>query len=53
MTGKPFFRAFDGCWYAQIRVGGLRKQVKLFDRAANPHAAVVETRRRPGRRSTA
>jgi integrase len=26
---KPFFRKFDGWWYAQLRVGSTRKQVKL------------------------
>ena len=29
MTKKPFFRAFDGWWYAQLRVGGKRVQKKL------------------------
>src|ERR1700677_5085965 len=29
MTKKPFFREFDGWWYAQIREGSKRKQVKL------------------------
>ena len=29
MPRKPFFRAFDGWWYAQIRVGKKRKQIKL------------------------
>jgi integrase len=29
MTKKPFFREFDGWWYAQVRAGGKRKQVKL------------------------
>src|SRR5947207_2997907 len=36
MTKKPFFRAFDGCWYAQIRTGGKRKQVKLLDQSGDP-----------------
>lgn len=36
MTKKPFFREFDGCWYAQTRVGGKRKQVKLRDLSNNP-----------------
>lgn len=36
MTRKPFFRAFDGCWYAQLRIGGKRKQVKLFDLNRDP-----------------
>lgn len=32
MTKKPFFREFDQCWYAQLRLpGGKRKQVKLLD----------------------
>jgi integrase len=26
---KPYFRRFDGWWYAQVRVGGRRKQLKL------------------------
>jgi hypothetical protein len=26
---KPYFREFDGWWYAQVRVGTKRKQVKL------------------------
>lgn len=36
MTKKPFFRTFDNCWYAQIRQGTERKQVKLLDQSANP-----------------
>lgn len=36
MTRKPFFRSFDGCWYAQTRVGGKRKQVKLLDQDGDP-----------------
>ena len=36
MTRKPFFRAFDRCWYAQIRVGAKRKQVKLKDARGEP-----------------
>lgn len=36
MTRKPFFREFDGCWYAQVRVAGKRKQVKLLDPLRNP-----------------
>jgi len=36
MTKKPFFRAFDGCWYAQTRLGGKRKQVKLLDTSSDP-----------------
>lgn len=36
MTRKPFFRAFDGCWYAQTRVGPKRKQVKLLDKDGDP-----------------
>ena len=26
---KPWFRAFDGWWYAQLCEGGRRKQIKL------------------------
>ncbi len=26
---KPYFREFDGWWYAQIQVGHKRKQIKL------------------------
>ncbi len=29
MPRKPYFRAFDGWWYVQLRVGKKRKQVKL------------------------
>lgn len=29
MPRKPFFREFDGWWYAQVKVGTKRKQVKL------------------------
>jgi integrase len=29
MPRKPFFRKFDGWWYAQINKGGRRKQIKL------------------------
>jgi integrase len=29
MARKPYFRAFDGWWYAQVRVGTKRKQIKL------------------------
>jgi hypothetical protein len=36
MTKKPFHRAFDDCWYAQLRVGGKRKQVKLRDQNGDP-----------------
>jgi integrase len=36
VTRKPFFRAFDGCWYAQTREGGKRKQKKLLDRKGEP-----------------
>jgi hypothetical protein len=36
VTKKPFFREFDGCWYAQVRVGGKRKQVKHRDLSDNP-----------------
>jgi hypothetical protein len=36
VTKKPFFRTFDGCWYAQTRVGKKRKQVKLLDPLGEP-----------------
>ncbi|MCE9567116.1 MAG: site-specific integrase [Planctomycetes bacterium] len=29
MARKPYFRTFDGWWYAQVRVGAKRKQIKL------------------------
>jgi hypothetical protein len=29
MARKPFFRSFDGWWYAQVHVGLKRKQIKL------------------------
>ena len=36
MNKKPFFRAFDGCWYAYRQVGTKRQQVKLKDREGHP-----------------
>jgi integrase len=39
MSRKPFFRAFDGWWYAQIRVGAKRKQVKLVKGRDNEQEA--------------
>lgn len=39
MTRKPFFRAFDGWWYAQIRAGGRRRQVKLVKGKENEEQA--------------
>jgi integrase len=36
MNKKPFFRTFDGCWYAYRRVGAKRKQIKLKDREGHP-----------------
>jgi len=36
VTKKPFYREFDGCWYAQVRAGGKRKQIKLRDLSDNP-----------------
>ena len=30
MPRKPYFRAFDGWWYAQINQAGKRKQLKLI-----------------------
>ena len=38
MPRKPFFRAFDGWWYAQVRVGATRKQVKLVKGKENEQA---------------
>jgi site-specific recombinase XerD len=39
MPLKPFFRTFDGWWYAQIRIGNRRKQVKLIRGKANEKEA--------------
>ncbi|HEX3146742.1 MAG TPA: hypothetical protein VHR66_01495 [Gemmataceae bacterium] len=39
MSRKPFFRSFDGWWYAQIRVGTKRKQVKLVKGKENEQEA--------------
>jgi integrase len=36
MQKKPFFRSFDGCWYAYRQVGTKRKQVKLLDKEGLP-----------------
>ncbi len=36
MTKKPFFRAFDGCWYAYRQAGTKRQQIKLKDRDGKP-----------------
>jgi integrase len=36
VTKKPFFREFDGCWYAQLRLGTKRRQVKLRDEHREP-----------------
>jgi integrase len=36
MQKKPFFRAFDGCWYAYVQRGTKRKQAKLKDKAGEP-----------------
>jgi hypothetical protein len=33
---KPFFRRFDGCWYAYRQSGTKRHQVKLRDRDGEP-----------------
>jgi hypothetical protein len=35
MPKKPFYRAFDDWWYAQLRVGGKRIQKKLVKGNAN------------------
>ena len=35
MPKKPFYRAFDDWWYAQLRVGGKRIQKKLVKGKAN------------------
>jgi integrase len=39
MPKKPFFRKFDGWWYAQIAVGNKRKQVKLVKGKDNEREA--------------
>ncbi|MBP3957861.1 hypothetical protein J8F10_21620 [Gemmata sp. G18] len=39
MPRKPFIRAFDGWWYAQISVGSKRKQVKLVKGKENEREA--------------
>ncbi len=36
---KPYFRAFDGWWYAQIRVAAKRKQIKLLKGKENEQEA--------------
>jgi len=36
MQKKPFYRSFDGCWYAYRQVGTKRKQVKLTDTDGKP-----------------
>jgi integrase len=36
---KPFFRAFDGWWYAQVTLAGKRKQVKLVKGRENEREA--------------
>ena len=46
MMRHPFFRELDGCWYAQVRQGGKRKQVKLRD-PATTRSAFSTTRRPP------
>ncbi len=45
MTKKPFFRAFDGWWYAQIRVGSKRVQKKLVKGRENEAQAWKEFHR--------
>src|SRR5438105_3785673 len=35
MPKKPFYRAFDDWWYAQLRVGAKRVQKKLVKGKAN------------------
>jgi hypothetical protein len=42
ITRKPFFRAFDGCWYVQFRLGGKRKQVKLLDESRDKEAEAYQ-----------
>jgi hypothetical protein len=46
MSKKPYFRAFDGWWYVQLRVGGKRKQVKLVKGKENwrPARAMAPSR---------
>ncbi len=39
MPRKPYFREFDGWWYAQIRAGKKRKQVKLVRGRENEQEA--------------
>lgn len=39
MARKPFFRAFDGWWYAQVRFGAKRKQIKLVRGKENEQEA--------------
>ena len=39
MARKPYFRAFDGWWYAQVRVGAKRKQIKLIKGKENEQEA--------------
>jgi hypothetical protein len=39
MARKPYFRVFDGCWYAQLRVGAKRKQIKLVKGKKNEQEA--------------
>ena len=39
MSRKPYFRAFDGWWYAQVRVGAKRKQIKLVKGKENEQEA--------------
>jgi integrase len=36
---KPYFRNYDGWWYAQVRVGARRKQVKLVKGRDNEQRA--------------
>jgi integrase len=45
MTKKPFFRAFDGWWYAQLRIGGKRVQRKLVKGKENEEQAWRELHR--------
>jgi integrase len=39
MARKPYFRTFDGWWYAQVRVGAKRKQIKLIKGKENEQEA--------------
>ena len=39
MARKPYFRTFDGWWYAQLRVGTKRKQIKLVKGKENEQEA--------------